>query len=120
MDKEKIIIRHLNELIGIKVNNLRLAKKVRSIHLAKKIGVSVHQLQKYEKGVNMISAGRLVLIAQGLGEKVNYFHKGLELEPEPIVTEYQRIFRDVLKNFFRIQDSETQKAISQLIKSLAK
>lgn|GEM_PF-6338877 len=72
MNKDRTIIKDINQLIGIKVKPPKSYKKMRAVQLATNIGVSNHRLRKYEKGFNMISASRLVLIAQSLGEKISY------------------------------------------------
>jgi transcriptional regulator with XRE-family HTH domain len=46
--------------------------------LAKTLGVSFQQVQKYEKGINRISAGRLLKMARGLEVPIAYFYAGLE------------------------------------------
>ena len=43
--------------------------------LAKKIGVSAQQLQKYENAKNRISAARLSLIAKVLDKDISYFYQ---------------------------------------------
>jgi transcriptional regulator with XRE-family HTH domain len=37
----------------------RLALSMSQVHLGKKLGVSFQQIQKYEKGMNRVSAARL-------------------------------------------------------------
>jgi transcriptional regulator with XRE-family HTH domain len=45
--------------------------------LAAHLGLSFQQVQKYERGMNRISAGRLVQIAGFLGVRVESFFEGL-------------------------------------------
>ena len=71
-------IQIIDQLIGIKICSLRNTKGLSRYWLAKKIGVTQQQLDKYEKGINRISPGRLVLIAQALEVKVNFFFESLE------------------------------------------
>ena len=49
--------------------------------LAAAIGVSFQQVQKYERGVNRISASRLWLAAQLLDVDIDYFFEGLPGNP---------------------------------------
>jgi transcriptional regulator with XRE-family HTH domain len=44
--------------------------------LAASLGVTFQQVQKYEKGTNRISAGRLLAIARVLETPVAYFFEG--------------------------------------------
>lgn len=46
--------------------------------LAQKLGLSFQQLQKFERGVNRISAARLYDLANHLGVPMSYFFEGLE------------------------------------------
>ena len=53
--------------------NIRMQRRIRDItqaQLAVAIGVSAHQLQKYETGANRIAASRLVQVAAVLGAEV--------------------------------------------------
>ena len=45
--------------------------------LSGKLGVTFQQVQKYEKGLNRISASRLFELAQALRVPVGYFYDGL-------------------------------------------
>jgi transcriptional regulator with XRE-family HTH domain len=45
--------------------------------MAEKIGVSFQQLQKYELGINRVSASRLWEIAQVLNVPIGFFFEGL-------------------------------------------
>jgi len=44
--------------------------------LGEMLGLTFQQVQKYEKGVNRIGAGRLFQVAQILGVPVEYFYEG--------------------------------------------
>src|SRR5437763_3037108 len=60
--------------IGVKLRALRLDRGLSQGDLASEIGVTFQQLQKYEKGVNRISAGRLVRVAAALKVQVTAFY----------------------------------------------
>jgi transcriptional regulator with XRE-family HTH domain len=45
--------------------------------LGEALGVTFQQVQKYEKGANRLSAGRLFRIANLLEVEVSYFFEGL-------------------------------------------
>lgn len=61
-------------LIGQKLRALRLDRGLSQSALGDLVGVTFQQLQKYEKGVNRISAGRLARIAAALGVPVTAFY----------------------------------------------
>ncbi len=49
--------------------------------LAEKLGLSFQQVQKYERGANRVSAGRLFQLAEVLDVDVSYFFDGLVRQP---------------------------------------
>ncbi len=46
--------------------------------MAKSLGITFQQVQKYEHGVNRVSAGRLVAISKCLEVPISYFYAGLD------------------------------------------
>ncbi|GAB4163110.1 MAG: helix-turn-helix transcriptional regulator [Rickettsiaceae bacterium] len=121
MARKNDYIVEVDRYIGSKIYSLRLAQGFSRQQLAQTIGVTHQQLQKYEKGTNRISVGRLVLIAKALSKDVSYFYEGLETKQhEPVVTQHQRMCIEVSRNFMKIESSEHQNAVNTLIKSLAK
>jgi transcriptional regulator with XRE-family HTH domain len=64
--------------IGQRVRALRLQRGLSQTELGNLISVTFQQVQKYEKGANRISAGRLQRIAEVLGVPVAYFFAGAE------------------------------------------
>ena len=63
--------------IGRKIRALRLQRGMSQSALAEKIGLTFQQVQKYEKGTNRVSAGRLQQIADVLGVDVTFFFSGV-------------------------------------------
>ena len=59
--------------IGQRVRTLRLQRGLSQTELGNLITVTFQQVQKYEKGTNRISAGRLQRIAEVLGVPVAFF-----------------------------------------------
>ena len=60
---------HVGARICARRRLLQLSQK----EMAEALGITFQQVQKYEKGVNRIGAGRLFNIAQLLGVDVDYF-----------------------------------------------
>jgi transcriptional regulator with XRE-family HTH domain len=56
----------IDEYIGARMRERRDALNISQTDLGKKLGVSFQQIQKYEKGVNRVSAGRLFDICKVL------------------------------------------------------
>lgn len=121
MARKNEYIAEVDKIVGNKIYSLRLAKGLSRQQLAEVIGVTHQQLQKYEKGNNRLSIGRLALIAKALGKTSSYFYEGLETEsPEEMVTQHQRMCIEVSRNFMKIENTDHQNAVNALIKSLIK
>lgn len=82
----------IDKKIGERVRLARMERGMSQEKLADAIGVTFQQVQKYEKGTNRISAGRLEPIAQALGRSISFFlrgdgeRKGAAREDEDIVS----------------------------------
>ena len=63
--------------IGRKIRALRLQRGLSQTRLAEGIGLTFQQVQKYEKGTNRVSAGRLQKIADMLDTPVTFFYGGM-------------------------------------------
>jgi transcriptional regulator with XRE-family HTH domain len=59
--------------VGRRVRSRRLECRLSQTELADRIGVTFQQVQKYEKGVNRIGAGRLQRISEALEVPVMFF-----------------------------------------------
>lgn len=63
--------------VGNRVRSRRLMIGLSQEALAKSIGLTFQQVQKYEKGMNRISVSRLVDICKVLKVSIDYFLEGL-------------------------------------------
>lgn len=59
--------------VGRRVRSRRLECRLSQTELADQIGVTFQQVQKYEKGVNRIGAGRLERISEALEVPISFF-----------------------------------------------
>src|SRR3954462_11597694 len=59
--------------VGRRVRARRLEHRLSQTELAERIGVTFQQVQKYEKGVNRIGAGRLQRISEALEVPISFF-----------------------------------------------
>ena len=62
--------------LGKRIRLRRVEQKISQAELGDKLGVSFQQVQKYEKGVNRIGAGRLQRIAEALEVPISFFFSG--------------------------------------------
>ncbi len=70
----------VDAFVGSRICARRRLLQMSQKQMAEKLGVTFQQVQKYEKGVNRIGAGRLYNIAKILGVNINYFFDELEFD----------------------------------------
>lgn len=101
--------------------------------LAKRLGVTSQQVQKYEAGETRISASRLYEIAQHLGVPITWFFSELEeadaekstkaaTPARPDVSDLlmRRETRDLVEAYFSISDVRLRKKLLQMADLLTK
>ena len=66
----------LDEQIGQRLRERRLLLDLSQTEFGTALGITFQQIQKYERGVNRISASRLFDAAEFLGVSVSYFFEG--------------------------------------------
>lgn len=71
----------IDTIVGARLRERRITLKISQSMLGDAVGVSFQQIQKYEKGTNRISAGRLQQIAAELKVTPAWFFEGLESDP---------------------------------------
>lgn len=118
-------IEQIDKYIGSKIQELRLAHGLSRQELGAKIEVTHQQLQKYEMGINRVSAGRLALIAKYLGTSVATFYEGLDdqlsvTSSDVDFNQNQRMCIEVSRNFMKIKNLEHKEAVNSLVRILAK
>lgn len=73
--------RVVDQLVGRQIRACRRGRGMTLKALAASIDVSYQQLQKYEHGINRVSAGRLYTIAAALGTDVSEFFQMVPATP---------------------------------------
>ncbi|QXM25786.1 helix-turn-helix domain-containing protein [Elioraea tepida] len=106
--------------VGARIRERRLMLGLSQQELAEAIGVTYQQAHKYERGLNRIAAGRLYEIAHALGVPISWFFDGLDSDQEPApLTQRQRLWLEVARNFAQISNERHQLALSQMARALA-
>src|SRR3954451_282590 len=114
--------------VGHRIRIERLARGLSQTALANQLGVTFQQVQKYEKGVNRVGAGRLTKIAAVLGIKVGTFFgakdmmqgddaKEGEASPLKLLT-VSGAFR-LLRAYGDIEESNLRRAIVDLVDQIS-
>lgn len=96
----------LDTRIGERIRELRDAQSVPQTELANYLNITFQQVQKYEQGINHVTAGRLAHIAKFFGVPILSFYQqdasssgagrgkravALEAECEALTEDYRRI-----------------------------
>ncbi len=66
--------------VGKRVRHRRWMMGMTQQQLGEQVGIKFQQIQKYETGMNRISASRLWDIAKALDVPISYFFEGLEAD----------------------------------------
>jgi transcriptional regulator with XRE-family HTH domain len=115
--------------VGHRIRIERLARGLSQTALANQLGVTFQQVQKYEKGVNRVGAGRLTKIAEVLGIEVGTFFSGkdiLDAEDKKVSGEASPLKLLTVSGAFRllraygdIEDSNLRRAIVDLVEQIS-
>jgi transcriptional regulator with XRE-family HTH domain len=109
--------------VGRKVRALRLEKDLSQEKLGEALGLAFQQIQKYEKGTNRISAGRLQRIAEVLGVPTSAFFA--DTSAPPALADGSCGLADagtalrLLRAYSRIPSASLQRALTTLAEELA-
>ncbi len=119
MARKSEFTERVDTVIGERIHELRISMGLSRQQLAAKIGVTHQQLQKYEKGTNRISAGRLAAISASLKKPVSFFFDDIHENNEGLPSQHQRMCIEVSRNFLRIKNPMHQNAINLLVRTLS-
>jgi len=115
--------------VGHRIRIERLSRGLSQTALANQLGVTFQQVQKYEKGVNRVGAGRLTKIAEVLGVPVSTFFSGKEVleseqakqtdEASPLkLLTISGAFR-LLRAYADIEDGNLRRSIVDLVEQIS-
>jgi transcriptional regulator with XRE-family HTH domain len=118
--------------VGNRVRIRRMLIGMSQERLGSLLGLTFQQIQKYEKGINRIGAGRLFEVARILNVPIDFFYEGVEdrlagqpgmAEPEsaPPVMAFVSSGEGLQLSlaFMKIRDAKVRKRVLDLVKSLA-
>jgi transcriptional regulator with XRE-family HTH domain len=115
-------LKNIDVAIGSKIYDLRISSGTSLKTLGEFLKVTHQQVQKYEKGVNRISQGRLMQIAKFFEVDLKYFHEGLEESVYQTDEQHrkQRQSLEIFKLLKSIDDEEFKRSICTFIKIFLK
>jgi transcriptional regulator with XRE-family HTH domain len=111
-------------LVGQNIRIHRLDEGLTQTDLAKRIGVTFQQVQKYEEGRNRVGGSRLFKIADALELPLSTFFEGCNIshqrvEDSPLLLLAEPHAMKILKAFCQIDDVETRSALVDVVERLA-
>jgi transcriptional regulator with XRE-family HTH domain len=110
-------------------SRIRLRRRILGMsqeNLGEAIGVTYQQVQKYEQGVNRVSAGMLWRIGQVLDAPVPFFFEDVVASEtqQPAVADDQVMMRretlELVRAYYRITDPALRRVLVQVARSIIK
>lgn len=123
----------IDRVVGQRIRWRRRELKLTQEKLGELLALTFQQVQKYEKGVNRVSAGRLFEIAGVLGVPVSYFFEGAEAyldeasfmlaeaddEEEPRLPTISNEGLELVAAFERIEDAGLRRSLLATVRAAA-
>lgn len=114
-ERTREIMRHIGERIRAR----RFDRGLSQTELARHVGVTLQQIQKYETAKNRIPVDRLVRIAEVLNTPVSHFTDTLAAGAEPEThTAAGRQSMEVVRHFQHIRSARVRSAVIGLLRNL--
>ena len=128
---------YVNAHVGGRLRKRRILLGFSQTRLGESLDLSFQQIQKYERGIDRISVGRLVHLAQALDVPITYFFEELseldESTPEVLKSALKSDKSDTIpadpmsttetlelvRAYYQIEQPELRKRVFALIRSLA-
>ena len=102
-------IRHRRQMLGLSQQELGV-----------RVGVTYHQVFKYETGQNRVAAAQLYALATVLAVEIGYFCEGYgEASRRPSPPSHDRLVLELVRSFLAMPDPHLQKALCQLTRTVA-
>ena len=124
--------------VGSRLRERRILLGMSQTRLGESLGLSFQQVQKYERGIDRISVGRLVHMSHVLDVPITYFFEDLsepEASQQPAIDDDVRLAGngaeasedpmskretlELVRAYYQIEQSELRKHVFALIRSIA-
>ena len=105
--------------VGGRVRARRTLIGMSQTELGKRVGLTFQQIQKYEKGMNRIAAGRLWQISLILGQPISWFFEGIGKQKRKGDDFLAKIETLKFVRYFSACDPDVQNHLAAMIKAVA-
>ena len=98
--------------VGKRIRHRRWMVGMTQQQLADKVGIKFQQIQKYETGMNRVSASRLWDVAEALGVTISFFFEGLAAGTVPAVgTDIMadKEAMDLVRSYYAIPEAQRRR-----------
>lgn len=101
--------------VGKRIRHRRWLTGTTQQQLAERVGIKFQQIQKYETGMNRVSASRLWDIATALGVTVDFFFEGMnggqvpETQSAPADVLADREALELLRSYYAIPEAQRRR-----------
>jgi len=104
--------------VGKRIRHRRWMVGMTQQQLAEKVGIKFQQIQKYETGMNRVSASRLWDISETLGVPVSFFFEGIresegaesekgQTIPGDILADKEAL--DLIRSYYKIPENQRRR-----------
>jgi len=121
----------IDRVVGQRIRWRRKELKLTQEKLGDLLGLTFQQVQKYEKGVNRVSAGRLFEMSSAMGVPITYFFDGaetffsrgesavMEEDDEILAPVMTSEVLDLIAAFQKIEDHSLRKSLLATVQAAA-
>ena len=118
--------RQIDLHIGLRLRQRRMALGITQANLAKAVGLTFQQIQKYESGANQLVSSRLYELASVLRVPVSFFFEGLSRSERSGGTNFAGLTllstaeaQRLILSYWKIDKVRVRKHVRDLIQSLS-
>ena len=104
----------VDKMIGAKITSVRQKRSLSMKEAAKMINVSHQQFNKYEKGINRISASKLFILSKNMGIDISSF---FNIEYYELNNDSKTI-EDLVSDFLKLKSDKKKEIVLNLLKEL--
>ena len=127
-------MQRLNAHIGSRIRLRRTAMGMSQEAVAAALGVSFQQIQKYERGINRISASRLYALGSIFSVSITFFFEGYEdaspqhvsVREDPVLFKNddtlkmsQKETLDLIRAYYQIKSLSVRKKVIELLRAFS-
>ena len=108
-----------DHFVAARVRERRVMVGMSQHQLGEILGVTYQQAQKYENGIDRLTAGQLYAVACALNTPITHFYEDFGEEPKSLAPLARSRLLDFARHFVEIQNEAHRAALLKLVRTLA-